>query len=209
MYLTMIIKTLFLYFFIMLAYRLMGKKEVGELSIIDLIVTFLIAEMAALAIEEVNDSILMSIIPIITLVLIQIILSYLTMKLPKLRDFIDGKPSIIIKKGKIVFSEMTKLRYTLDDLLGQLRGQGVKSIEDVDYAVLENNGQLSVFQNTKDYPMPLIMDGIIDYQILKEIGKDSKWLKNLIKENSLNIEDIFYAFYRQNKTYIVKKKDLL
>lgn len=209
MYISMIFKTVVLYFLIVLAYRMMGKKEVGELSIIDLIVTILIAEMAALAIEEKEYSILMSIIPIFTLVGIQILLSYIAMKSSKIRNFIDGKPSVIIKNGKIVFSEMSKLRYTLDDLLSQLREQGVKSIEEVDYAVLENSGQLSIFQNEKDYPMPIIMDGVIDYQILKEIGKSKKWLEKLIKENKIDLKNVFYAFYRKGKTYIIKRNDLL
>ena len=205
----MILKTVFLYFFITIAYRIMGKKEIGELNIIDFIVTILMAEIAAISIEKDSISIMRSIIPIIVLVTIQVILSYLSLKFSKFRDLLDGKPSVIIKKGKIVFSEMLKLKYTLDDLLSQLREKGVKSIEEVDYAILENNGQLSIFQNENDYPFPIIMDGIIDYKILKEIGKNKKWLDKLLKENKIDVKNVFYAFYRSNKTYIIKKSDLI
>jgi len=97
----------------------------------------------------------------------------------------------------------------LDDLLSQLRQNGVRSIEEVDYAVLENNGELSVFQNTKEYPMPIILDGKIDYETVKQIGKTEKWINNLIKQNKINVEEIFYAFYQKDKTYIIKKNDLL
>ena len=135
MYLNIIIKTFVLYFFIIIMYRIMGKKEVGELGIGDLIVTVLIAELAALSIDSYDDSILISIIPITVLVLCEMIISYISLKSNKFRNFIDGKPSVIIKEGKVKFTVMSKIRYTLDDLITQLREKGVKNIDDVDYAV--------------------------------------------------------------------------
>lgn len=209
MYLVLAFKTFILYFIIVIAYRIMGKKEVGELSIIDLIVTILIAELAAICIEEVDKSILTSLIPILVLVFIQIGISYISLKSDSIRNFIDGKPSVIIKDGKVDFTQMTKLRYSLDDLLSQLRQKGVRSIEEVDYAVLENSGDLSVFQNTKEYPLPIILDGNIDYDTVKQMGKDKKWIDNLIKKNNINVEDVFYAFYKKDKTYIIRRNDLI
>lgn len=209
MYLVLALKTFVLYFIIVVAYRIMGKKEVGELSIIDLIVTILIAELAAISIEEVDKSILTSLIPILVLVFIQIGISYISLKSDSIRNFIDGKPSVIIKDGKVDFTQMTKLRYSLDDLLSQLRQKGVRSIEEVDYAVLENSGDLSVFQNTKEYPLPIILDGSIDYDTVRQMGKDKKWIDSLIKKNNINVEDVFYAFYKKNKTYIIRRNDLL
>lgn len=209
MYITLIVKTLVLYIFIVFVYRIMGKKEVGELSIIDLIVTILIAELAAICIEEVDKSIFVSIVPILVLVILEVVLSYFSLKSESIRNFIDGKPSVIIKNGIVNFSVMTKLRYSLDDLLSQLREKGVKNIEEVDYAILENSGNLSIFKNTKDYPMPIILDGKIDYEVLNEIGKDRKWINNLIKQNNIDLENIFYAFYTKNKTYIIKKDELM
>lgn len=209
MYITLIVKTLVLYIFIVFVYRIMGKKEVGELSIIDLIVTILIAELAAICIEEVDKSIFVSIVPILVLVILEVVLSYFSLKSESIRNFIDGKPSVIIKNGIVNFSVMTKLRYSLDDLLSQLREKGVKNIEEVDYAILENSGNLSIFQNTKDYPMPIILDGKIDYEVLREIGKDKKWIEKLIKQNNIDVENIFYAFYTKNKTYIIKKDEVM
>lgn len=209
MYIALALKTAILYFFIVLAYRIMGKKEVGELSIIDLIVTILIAELAAICIEKKETSIMVSIVPITILVIIQVSISFISLKSESIRNFIDGKPSVIIKDGVVNFSTMTKLRYSLDDLLSQLREKGVKNIEEVDYAILENSGNLSIFKNTKDYPLPLILDGRVDYGVLDEIGKNEKWLDNLVKENNLKVEDIFYAFYTQNKTYVIKKDEVI
>lgn len=209
MYFSLIFKTIFMYFFIIFVYRLMGKKEVGQLSIVDLIVSILIAELIALSIQEENKSIFISVVPIIVLVGVQMLISYITLKNDKLRNIIDGKPTIIIKNGKLNFTEMSKLRYSLDDLLTQLRLQGVKSIDKVKYAVLENNGNLSVFRDDSDYPLPLILDGVINYTTLKEIKKDYDWLINILKKKNMELDEIFYAFYTNNKTFIITKNELL
>lgn len=209
MYFSLIFKTIFMYFFIIFVYRLMGKKEVGQLSIVDLIVSILIAELIALSIGTNEKSIFISVIPILVLVGVQMLISYITLKNDKIRNIIDGKPTIIIKNGKLNFTEMSKLRYSLDDLLTQLRLQGVKSIDKVKYAVLENNGNLSVFNDNSDYPLPLILDGVIDYSVLKEINKDYKWLINILKSKKIEIEDVFYAFYTNGKTFIIERKELL
>lgn len=209
MYLKIISKTLFLYFFIILVYRIMGKKEVGKLGIVDLIVSILIAELAALSIEEYDGSILVSVIPILCLVVVQIIFGYFGLKSSKLRNMLDGKPAVIIKNGELNFKEMVKLRYSLDDLVSQLREQGIMNIEDVNYAVLENNGKLSVFKEEKNYPLPLILDGQIDYSVLKEIKKNEKWLNLILEKNKIALNNVFYAFYTKEKTFIIKKQDVL
>lgn len=209
MYLTLIYKTIFLYFFIIVVYRIMGKKEVGKLSIVDLIVSVLIAELAALSIEKPDNSIFMSVIPIVTLVLIQLGMGYITLKSSNIRRIVDGNPVVIIKNGKLNFEEMTKLRYSLDDLVMQLREQGIGSIEEVNYAVLENDGKLSILDNDMNYPIPLILDGCINKEVLKEIKKDEEWLYKLLRTKNVSLENVFYAFYTDKKTFIIKKSDLL
>ena len=209
MYFEIIFKTTLLYFIIILAYRIMGKKEVGQLSIIDLIVSLLIAELAAISIEDTDLSIFRSIVPIFVLVVIQVLLSFLSLKNSNFRKSVEGSPTVIIREGKIKFNEMTKLRYSLDDLITQLREQGIKSIEEVSYAVLENDGKLSVFQNTKDYPMPIIMDGVINNEVLKDMKKNTNWVMKILKDKNLKLQDIFYAFHTKEKTFIIKKSYLL
>ena len=208
MFIGIIFKTLFMYFFIILVYRIMGKKELGQLSIVDLIVSILIAELIAVGIESKN-SIFISIIPIIVLTIVQMSVSYLTIKSDKIRNIIEGKPIVIIRNGKINFSSMKKLRYSLDDLLTQLRLQGIKSIDKVKYAVLENNGNLSIFSDNSDYPLPLILDGVIDYDVLKEIDRDYDWLLAMLRKKDVELVDVFYAFYTSNKLFIIEKKELL
>lgn len=209
MYGIIILKTFFIYFFIAFMYRIMGKKEVGQLSIVDLIVSIFIAELGALSIENVESSLLVSIVPILVIVSIQLVVGYLSLKSSTLRNVIDGKPSVVIKDGKLNFKEMTHLRYSLEDLISQLREQGIQSIENVSYAVLENNGKLSVFQKTKDYPLPIILDGKIDEDVLAEIGKNTVWLYQLLKKRHIDLNEVFYAFYTKEKTFIITKSDLL
>jgi len=208
MYFNLICRTIFMYFFVIFVYRIMGKKEVGQLSIIDLIVSILIAELIALSIQT-EKSIFVSIVPIIVLVIVQILISYITLKNEKIRTIIDGRPTVIIKNGKLNFTEMSKLRYSLDDLLTQLRLQGVKSIDNIKYAVLENNGNLSIFNDNSDYPLPLILDGVIDYSVLKEIKKDYNWIINVLKSKNLELAEVFYAFYTGKKVFIIEKNELL
>lgn len=187
----------------------MGKREIGELSIMDFIVTIFIAEVAAISIENYDASILVSLIPITVLVFIQMSFSYASMKSTKIRNIVDGKPSIIISRGIVNFKEMQKQRYNLDDLLIQLRQQSIKSISDVDYAILETSGKLSVFRKEDDpnrnYPLPLIMDGKIDKGILIQINKTDKWLKQELEKENIILENIFYAFYKDNKLFIIEK----
>ena len=208
MYFSIVFKTVLLYFFIVVVYRVMGKKEIGKLSIIDLIVSILIAELAAISIEQYDSSIFISIVPILCLVLIEIFFSYLGLKSSMFRSLIEGKPVVIIKNGRIDFSAMKRLRYSLDDLVSQLREQSVKSIDEVSYAVLENNGKLSVFKNGNDYPLPIIMDGKIDMNVLHDLNKDVDWINSILSSNNILLEDVFYAFYSKKKTYIIKKDDL-
>ena len=207
-FLTIVFRTVIFYFLVLILYRIMGKREIGQLSIIDLIISILIAELVAISIENYNDSILNSLVPVIVLVLLQILLANITMFFPKMRLFFDGKPSTIIKRGKINFKEMSRQKYNLDDLLMQLREKGIKSIEEIDYAILENTGKLSIFRKTTDNipPYPLIVEGVINYSVLKDIKKDTNWVNNILKRKNLKLDDIFYAFYNKDKTYIIKKQ---
>jgi len=211
-YLNIFIRTIFFYFFIFGIYRLMGKREVGQLGIIDLIVSILIAELTMISIEDLSNNLFYSIIPILTLTFLQMTLAYFSLNNPKFRIFLDGNPSLIIKKGKINFKEMTKQKYNLDDLLSQLREKGHKSIEEIEYAILESNGMLSVFpyeKNNSFLPLPLILDSKIQEDTLKHLHKDTKWVLKLLEKKNIDINDIFYAFYKDNNIFIIKNGDLL
>ncbi|WP_025692369.1 DUF421 domain-containing protein [Paenibacillus zanthoxyli] len=142
--------TLLMYFFIFLSMRIMGKREIGKLSLFDLTISILIAEIAVFAIEDIKRPLYDSIVPMVTLVLVQVVLAQFSLKSRKLRLLIDGKPSILIAEGKIQRKEMRKLRYNIDDLLLQLRGQNITSPADVEFAILEPTGQLTVIEKSND-----------------------------------------------------------
>ncbi len=207
---SIVFRTVFFYFFIVLVYRLMGKREIGQLGVIDLIVSILIAELVAISIENYNDSIFITIIPLVILVMLEIAIAFIGMKFRKVRNILDGKPALIVTGGKVNYKEMISQRYNLDDLLLHLRQNGIKSIDDVEYAFLENNGKLSVFkyENNKKstYPMPLVLDGKLQNTTLKRLSKTKKWLEEELKKNKIKLENVFYAFYKNKSLYIIKKE---
>lgn len=210
---TVIFRTVFFYFFITLAYRLMGKREIGQLGIVDLIVSILIAELVAISIENKNDSMLFTVIPIMLLVVMEIFFAYLTMKSKKIRTLLDGKPSLIIYNGKINYKEMVKQRYNLDDLMISMRQNSIYSLDEVEYAFLEPNGKLSLFKynffKTKSpYPVPIVIDGIINKKTLTKIGKSEAWLKNELILRKIKLSNVFYAFYNKKNLFIIKKDSL-
>lgn len=211
--LTTVLRTLFFYFFVTFAYRIMGKREVGQLGILDLIVSILIAELVAISIENIDKSIMLTIAPISLLVLIEVTLAYLSTKSRWFRQVFTSKPSVIINHGVINYKEMIKQRYSLDDLLVSLRQASIKSIEDVEYAFLESNGKLSIFKynlfkTDSAYPAPIIVDGVIQENTLKNIRKNKIWIKLYLRKQNINLEDIFYAFYKNGKIYTILKSNV-
>ena len=211
-FLLIFVRTLFFYFFIFVVYRIMGKREVGQLGIIDLIVSILIAELVIISIENYDNNMMMSIIPILTLLFLQVTLAFVALRSPKFRIFLDGNPSVIIKDGKVNYNEMIKQKYNLDDLLVQLREKGYMSIMDVSYAILESNGTLSVFPNNKkknDLPLPLILDSKIQRDTLKLLGKNENWVFNMIAKKGIKLDDIFYAFYKGHNLFVIRYDELV
>ncbi len=190
----------------------MGKREIGELSLLDLIVSLMIAEMAVIAIETTNDPILHSVIPMVLLMVIQYTLALLSLKSKKIREIIDGKPTVIINRGKIDEHAMRKQRYNLDDLMMQLREKNVKNLADVEFAILESSGELSVLaksQNqqseTNDYTidLPLILDGEIQAEHLNQINKSEFWLRSEIKKlGHADMKKISYCSYHHGKLHV-------
>ena len=208
-YFIILYRSVFFYFIVTILYRIMGKREIGELSIMDFIVSLFIAELVAISIENYKTSIFMSLIPVLALSLIQIFLSYLSIKNKKIRDLLDGNPSVIIENGKVDFKEMKRQRYNIEDLLMQLRDNSIKSISEIDYAILETNGKLSIFKknnNNNDYPLPLILNGIVDYNTLRKINKNERWLDSELNKRCINREDIFYCFYENEELYVIESK---
>ncbi|WP_223702877.1 DUF421 domain-containing protein [Sutcliffiella deserti] len=210
-YAVIIARTIFMYLVILFIFRVMGKREIGELSVLDLVVFIMIAEMAVVAIENPKDELLVALVPMFILMGIQIILAFVSLKSQKIRDLIDGKPSVIINNGEIDEKAMKKQRYNFDDLLVQLRDKNVKNVSDVEFAILEPSGKLSVFEKNKDQDnneegtlnLPLIMDGVIQEEHLAKAGKTNLWLRQQLR--SLGYKDfkkISYCSYNNGVFFI-------
>ena len=210
-YLEMMGRTIILYLVILLVFRIMGKREIGELSLLDLIVFMMMADIAVIAIENTNGALWNSIVPILALLLIQVTLALISLRWPVIRKLIDGKPAIIIHKGKIDKNAMRKLRYNFDDLLMQLRDQQVEKMSEVKFAILESSGKLSIYKtdsnnkNSKPAPIfPLIQDGIVQKQNLKEIGKSESWLaQELAKKGHKDIKQIFFCSLEDGDLFVI------
>ncbi|MBE6148859.1 MAG: DUF421 domain-containing protein [Firmicutes bacterium] len=207
---SVIIRTIFFYIFITISYRLMGKREIGQLGVIDLIVSILIAEMVAISIENTEDPMYLTIVPLVILVVLEIGLAYASVKNQRVRVLLNGKPSLIISNGTINYHEMIKQRYTLNDLLLSLRQKEIKDVSQVEYAFLEPNGKLSIFKYSPfkikgNYPMPVILDGHVQESTLKYLKKDRDWLDNILLNEDVKLNEVFYAFYKKQKIFIIKK----
>ena len=203
-----IIRTFFYYFLFLILFKIMGKREIGGLGVNDLLVSVLFAQFATMAIEKYNDPLILTLIPTLIIVMLQVVVSYLSLKSFKFRALVDSRPSFIIKDGKINFKEMERQRYNLEDLLTQIRDKGIKTLDQIEYAILENNGKLSIFMydNKNIFPLPLILDGAIQYDTLTNINKTKEWLLNILKNENTKLENVFYSFYKNNKCYIIKKE---
>ncbi|MFD1705517.1 DUF421 domain-containing protein [Siminovitchia sediminis] len=203
-----ILRTVLLYIVILIIFRLMGKREIGELSVLDLVVFIMMGELAVLAIEQHKDPILHTIIPLVILLLIQVGSAYLSLKSIKFRRLVDGKSSIIIEKGKINEKEMRRHRYNFDDLLTQLRQKDIRNIADVEFAILETSGNLSVFKKeNKNKPgtltIPLIIDGKIQEPGLKKSNIDEQWLRRELAERGhKKIESISFCSFQDGEFFV-------
>jgi uncharacterized membrane protein YcaP (DUF421 family) len=194
-------RTFFLYFLILIVLRVMGKREVGELGVIDVVVFIIMAEVAAVGIEDPKNKLFHSVLPILILLVIQLITSYISLKSKKFRDLVDGDPSVIIRNGIIVEDEMRRQRYNLDDLFQQLREQQIGSVREVTYAFLEPSGNLSVFTKEDTQPvLALISDGVIQNRHIEIVGISEQQLINELTKLGINdIKHIFYCSYEKGK----------
>jgi uncharacterized membrane protein YcaP (DUF421 family) len=190
----------------------MGKREIGELSILDLVVFIMIGEMAVISIENTKAPLLHTIIPMVLLMATQITFALVSLKSKKFRTLVDGKPSIIINRGKIDEVAMRKQRYNFDDLMTQLREKDIRSIADVEFAILESSGSLSVIEKLKnskkepqkgDITIPLILDGTIEEENLQRINKTNLWLRQELKKKGYrDLKKISFCSYENGKFFI-------
>ncbi|NEZ70831.1 DUF421 domain-containing protein [Clostridium botulinum] len=218
-----LIRTIILYLLVILSMRLMGKKQIGELEPFELAITIMISELASLPMQDSRIPLLHGIVPILTLLIVQTMLSIVQLKSEKLRSIITGEPSLLIENGKINFKELKNQRFSINDMMEELRLQGYYDLQSVEYAILETSGQLSIIPKTEEspvtkkdlslqttqerLPVTLILDGKINRKNLKSIKKDEQWLKNkLEKYNISSYDELLIAVLNSKGNLYYQKK---
>lgn len=198
------------FFCLILVLRILGKREVGELSIFDLVVLLIIADIAALGIDN-YEFIIPSYFCVFILVVLQKILSLLLIKVAKFRNIIDGSPTTVVMDGKLLIKNMRKEHYTVDDLVSQMRIEHIMDLDEIKLAILETNGTLSIFRKERfnEIKLPVIMSGQIVKDSLKLLNWDQKQFEERLKKHNIAFKKIIYAslhrntfyyYYRENKT---------
>jgi uncharacterized membrane protein YcaP (DUF421 family) len=205
-----LIRTIILYALVVLIMRIMGKRQIGELQPFELVITIMISDLASLPMQDTRIPLIHGVIPIVTLLFLEIIISILQLKSETARLIISGKPSILINKGKIDVDIMRNQRLNINDLMEEIRLKGYYNLEDIEFAILETSGQLSIIPKTdlasatkKDLnikcpqdtiPITLILDGKINYKNLEILGRDEKWLTTTLhSKNVTSPKEIFIA----------------
>lgn len=218
-----VIRTILLYIVIIIAIRIMGKRQIGELQTSELVVTLLISDIAAIPMQNTEQSLLSGIVPILILIVCEIIISFLMLKRAGFRRIICGKPIVIISDGKINQSEMHRLRMSTEDLSEELRQQGIFNIEDVGFAIVETNGKLSVLKkpekdiptaeelgiktNDKGLEVVVISDGEISKYSLKICGLNRDWLFDILKKENTELNDVFLMIANGQGEYKIIEKE--
>ncbi len=217
------IRTVMLYAVIIFAIRLMGKRQLGELQPSELVVTILISNIVTLPIEDISTPMLMGIVPILTLVCMEVIISAITMKSRKLRRIVSGSPKVIISDGVIDQKQLKELRFTADDVMESLRSQGVFDISQVQYAIIETTGAVSVYEKpslqplsanslanppkNENPPQVVIDDGDVVKKSLDVLKLSEVWLEEILKKEGKHSADIFLMTASDDKSYKIIEKE--
>jgi len=197
-----IIRTFIIYLVVIFSLRFMGKKQIGQLEPSELTVAIMISELATAPLSSRDTPLLNGIIPVLVLASIEIIVSIIILKTIRIRQFITGTPCVIVEKGVLKEDSLRKTRFTTDDLLEEMRLNGISNISEIQYALLETGGQVSFILNKKDSPItcqdmkikvkeddlpfPIINKGIILKDNLKIIRRNENWLKTELKKKNIN-----------------------
>ncbi|EIV99111.1 YetF domain-containing protein [Thermoanaerobacter siderophilus] len=217
-------RTIILYALVVIFMRISGKQQIGQLQPYELVVAIMIADLVAIPMQNKGIPLVSGIIPILTLLVSQLFLSYLSIKSLRARAIICGTPTILVENGKILTSQLQKERYNINDLLEELRVKGYPNIADVEYAILETNGSLSVIPKsnkrpvtpqdlnlTPQYeglPLPIIIDGRIMHQNMQKASIDMEWLNAQLKMWKIqNVKEVLFASLDTNKVLTVYRKE--
>lgn len=213
--LVVFIKSVVIFFVVFVAIRLMGKRQIGEMQPMELVITLVVAEIACIPINDPYIPFYSGIVPIITLTFLHITLSFIARKSIKLRQILSGRSMIVIDKEGVNYENLKKLNINMNDLIEAIRTSGYMDINEIEYAIIETNGNMCVVEKTKDptaivpalLPLPLIIDGAWNKENLSRAGLTSAAVSKELKNNNIKKEkDVLYADVRQDGTLYVSPK---
>ena len=218
-----LIRSIILYILVLIVMRLMGKREIGQLQPFELAIAIMIADLATIPMSDIGIPIIDGIIPILGLLVMHLLISYINLKSMKIRGLICGKPSILIYRGRIDENVMRKERLTINELQERLRANNVNSISEVEYAILETSGQISVVEKPEkrnlkpeDFNLKpeyegitydLVVDGVVMYDNLKILNKDYNWLKEELNKYNLKPENTLIATIDGKNEFFCQEKN--
>lgn len=207
-----LIRTVILYLLMVIAIRCMGKRQLGELEPTELVITLLISDLATLSMQDLETPLLNSVIPIVTLVVLQVIFSFAMLKIPFFRRILSGRYSVLIDDGKINQKEMRKSLLTVSELMEELRQNGLMSVEDVKYCIMETDGKISVIPKKgagqKALPLILISDGVVISENVNQIGLSKVDLKEILHREGAASESRVFLLYEMNGRYTCVLKEM-
>lgn len=184
-------RTIVIYILLSFSLRIMGKRQLGELDVMELVSTLLISELASIPIDDPDIPLLNAIIPILLILSAEVILSTIKNKSEKLKQGLEGKPIYIIYKGKLLQNELIENRISVNELLSEIRTQGIGDISEVNYAILEQNGSLSILKSGDELAHTIIIDGHLISEGLKALGYNKRWLEKQLHERGVGIPKVF------------------
>ncbi len=203
------IRTIIIYIVLTIMLKILGKRRIGELEADELVSTLLISEIAAMPISDSNIPLLNAVIPIVFICALEVAISAIKNKSQKIKKMVEGKSLYIIYKGRLIQEELEKNRISIDEILCEMRVQGVTDISEVYYAVLEANGKLSLVrrEDGENFAHTLIVDGTMDKEKLKRHGYDEKWVQHRLREQGIAADDVFLMTVRDDgKINVIRKE---
>ena len=188
---SIVIRTVIIYVLLSFSLRIMGKRQLGELDVSELVSTLLISEIASIPIDDPDIPLLNAIIPILFIVSVEVILSTIKNKSEKLKSIIEGRPEYIIYKGRLLQSVLSKNRMSVNELLSEMRAQGVGNIDQIEYATVEQNGSISLLKKgDSELAHAIIIDGRVMKETLTHLGYNEIWLTKRLNENNAKNKDV-------------------
>lgn len=198
------------YLLLIFLIRLLGKKEMSKLSVSDLIVFLMISELMTISIGNDDVNFLQATLAVSVIVLLDKLCTYFSLKFRFFKKMIEGHPTCLVFQGKLDQKKMASLNYSVDDLCHHLREQGIGSLSEVEFAILETDGQLSVIETQKSQvklPEAVICDGIINKEALKLLNRNEDWLKKKLKEMGIrDYHEVFYCVVEKERLFVIKKR---